>query len=333
MSGISLVTGAAGFVGSHLARELSRRGTRVRCLVHHSNHLGRLKNVAAEIITGDLADRQSLKKALDGVETVYHLAACVRPLKTFYSANGYYLALSKDNVDGTKNLADEALGRVANFVFYSSIAAGGVGPDLTEDDPRPALSDYGKTKREAEKYLLGLHKEKNFPVKIIRPASVIGPGNVPMAILFKFIKRGVMPTFGKGENRSPLCYVENLIKATLLVSEKGKPGEIYCMAEGSMTLSEFGGAIARAEGVELSGLYVPKSAVLAGAALKDFTEKILCFRFFPLHMDLGLTTVRCASADWSCRSDKLAALGFKPEVRLEEGIRRTVLWYRENGLL
>ncbi len=334
MKSTALVTGAAGFIGGHLVRGLVARGEQVRCLVQKGHDPGGLSALPVEVVAGDLLDPPSLRKAVQGVRRIYHCAAHVRPHKNFYSRGGFLRACLDVNVQGTMNLAEAARGQIDQFLYFSSIAAVGLGKNIVESRPCQSITEYGISKMKAEAGLLDLYKREGFPVKILRPGSTYGPGNMPMLILFRFIKRGIFPSFGRGLNSIPLCYIEHLLKVTFLAEQKGRFGEIYFVVDDPVSLREWAGAIARALGVRLRSFYLPLGFVYTLAISKEALERLLFLKLYPLCMDLGLSTVKTASSNWVCRNEKIKEeLGFVPEFGLDESVRNTVRWYQEQKLL
>jgi nucleoside-diphosphate-sugar epimerase len=331
--GITLVTGAAGFVGSHLTEALVKSGRKVRAFVQPDSwHLEFVKGLGAEVFYGDLFDKESLAKAMEGVDEVYHLAASVRPTGWFYSRTGLLAEMNRVNCDGTRNLAEAARGRVKNFIYYSSIAAAGVRPLMDETSDALPDTEYGWSKYNGEKYLLDLHKKEGFPVKVLRPGSIYGPRHLNMAMVFNFLRFSFFPFFGPGNNTVPFIYVENLIDATLLVAEKAPFGEVYFVTDDPMSMREFFGGLAAGAGLRLSGFYVPLLPLYAGFLLKEALERLFFFRFFPLRMDVRLASVKVASNDWICSSEKLKKLGWTPRFGRKESLEKTGRWYREQGL-
>lgn len=335
MDRLTLVTGGTGFVGSHLVDALVARGIYVRCMVIEGSDLTHLKNLGVEIVYGDLSDKVSLEKAVKNVDTVYHLAAHVRPLKVIYGLHELSNIYHRINVLGTINLAEVSFNKgIRRFIYYSSISAAGFSIGLSENTQQNSISEYGKSKLKAEILLLDLFRNKKFPVIIVRPGQIFGPRNLPMLILFKLIKKGVLPFFGKGNNLIPLCYIDNLIKATLLVEEKSRLGETYFIFDNHYSLGRLVQTIAETMDVPLSTIHIPQEIAYNVIYLKETFEKIFRFRFYPFCMDLGITTVTAAYTDRVCSNDKIREeLYYEPEVDFEEGISRTVRWYKEKGYL
>lgn len=332
--GITLVTGAAGFIGSHIAEALVKSDRRVRGLVQpQSLNIDFLRNTGAEVVYGDILDKESVKSALEGVDSVFHLAANVRPSKWVYSRTGLLAEFNKVNFEGTKVLADEAKGRVKSFVFYSSIAAAGVGPMLDETSTTMPETDYGMSKRNAEIYLSKLHEEEGFPVKMIRPGSVYGARNRNMGLLYRFFDYNFCPTIGTGHNTLPFTYVENLVKATLLIEEKAPDGEKYFVTEDPVSMRDFANGSAAAMGKKLNGFYLPTGFMYGSLLFKEALERLLFLRLFPMRMDVRLESVRIASGNWICSNAKLKKLGYTPAVGFEESLVRTVKWYKDNGVI
>jgi len=334
MSDLTLITGASGFIGSHLTRALLLRGDRVRALAVDEAAASAVRALGAETVVGNLLDRGSLERAVAGASKVYHLAAQVRPGKSLDSLPGLSRAYHETNVVGTLNLVSACQKRIREFIFFSSIAAVGTGSDLDEDSPCRPTTDYGKSKREAEQALLDAFRRERFPVKIIRPGQVYGPGNLPMRLFFKFVKHGFLPLVGSGDNHIPFCYVEDVVKAALLIEERGSVGEAYFAVGEPTTFRQFVQAIATAMGKAMPAFAVPAWAFRAGARAKDFVERAIGLRFFPLRLDFGVNAVAIAASEWSCRNRKIKEkLGFGAPAELAACMDSTVRWYEANRLI
>lgn len=329
MSNIVLVTGATGFIGSHLVDALVFEKRKVRCLVRRQSNDSHLKKIGAEIFYGDLTDFNSLKGIDREVETVYHLAAIARPMCI---VDEMYF---KVNVEGTKNLLEIFKDiPLKKSIYMSSISA--VGPSLDREPvnentwPHP-IDVYGQSKLAAEKLVLDFIKKYNLPIVILRPPMVFGPRDSEMLKLFKIVKTKFFPICGSENGHFDFCYVGNLVKACLLAEEKGRVGEIYHVSnERAYTLREILGAISKAERIKLSPFCLPNSLMSFAGLLIESLGKILGF-----HPSFSRDTVRWMSTDfWVSDISKIKKeLNYQPEYSLDEGIQETVRWYQENNFL
>ena len=166
-----LVTGASGFTGSHLARFLVQAGHAVRVLVRSSSHRDLLDGLDVEYVEGDLADGESLRRAVSGTECVYHLAAVYREAKL---PDRVYFDI---NVEGTRRLAEAALAEGSvPFIYCSTCGVHGevADPPVDEMAPYNPGDIYQETKVEAEKLLLKMHREQDLKAVILRPVGIYG---------------------------------------------------------------------------------------------------------------------------------------------------------------
>lgn len=330
-----LVTGGTGFIGSHLVEALVRTGRRVKCLVRNSSNTTFLEKIGVDLIPGDLMDRTSLDKAVHGVDTIYHLAAQVRPLVSLSRLSDYNRLYTSVNLDGTKNLVKACLvSGIKKFIYFSSIAAMGVGEDMTEDMPCQPVTLYGKSKKEAEDYVLSLVRREHFPAIVIRPGQIYGPRCIGMLTLFKLIKHNIFFTVGDGNNKITLCYVDDLVSATLSAEEKGVTGEIYFIGGENCTFRGFVLAIADELGVRIRRGFFPKGVFKAGVNLKERAESLLNLKWCPFRMDISSGGIKSITSS-CCGSMKKATkeLGYVPRTRSREGIYFAAQWYKENGLI
>jgi nucleoside-diphosphate-sugar epimerase len=188
----ALVTGATGFIGSHLCEELAKRGYQVTCLVREKSNLKWIENIDLKLIVGDCKSIDSLFHAVTDIDYVFHLAGLTKAC----SKNDFFCA----NTEGTENLIKavaEKNPKIKRFVYLSSLAAAGPsnnGSPLREDaEPRP-VSSYGKSKLEGEKAVL---KYKDLiPITILRPSAVYGPRDKDLFVFFKMLKKGIFPYWG-----------------------------------------------------------------------------------------------------------------------------------------
>lgn len=326
---ITLITGAAGFIGSHLAEELTARSRKVRCLVRESDNLDYLKGLGAEFAFGDLADKDSLKKAVEGAGIVYHLAAIARPMAI---PDRLYF---KVNADGTRNLLEACVGKnLRKIIHMSSISA--VGPSkggrpVSETSLPDPVDVYGKSKLAAEKIVFEFVKNYNLPVVLLRPPVVFGPRDFEVLKFFKIIKKRFFPVRENSQGRFEFCYVRNLVQACLLAEEKGEIGQIYHISnERPYTVKEIKEEIALALGVKPFRIFLPDWLLKTAGWAMEILGGLFHFRP-PFSKN---TVVWMTSDFWvSDISKAKEKLGYCAGYSLKEGIEETVKWYKDNNLL
>jgi len=331
----ALVTGGTGFIGSHLVKTLVDRGNEVRCLVREASKTDSLKNLGAELVFGDITNKDSLKTVANDTEIVYHLAAIV-DRKHQKSYQEHYSI----SVTGTENLVKACLeGSIKKFVYFSSSAAIGVrNTDKLLDESvicHPTTS-YGKAKLETEKLLLNYFNSSNFPVNIIRPPVVYGHGDETgrFLSLTKFVNKRAArnqpyPFFDHGKNLTSLCYVKNLVEATILAGESNHTGEIYHIADARpYTIREMVETIAEILNVKLKTISVPKSIVWLGSLILE------PFKMIGLNPPLYRQKFVEMTANFALDISKAREqLGYNPEDNFKEYVKETVEWYRESNFL
>jgi nucleoside-diphosphate-sugar epimerase len=194
---LALVTGASGFIGGRLAERLAtEEGVRVRAMVRSTQKAGHLRKLPLEIVQGDLLDPQSLNKAVEGCDLVFHCAALVRETgvkKEFYQTN----------VEGTENILKAAVhAGVKKFIHMSSVAVYGLNPPDGADENipyQPCGYLYCDTKITSEEIVWACHRDRKLPVVVIRPAPVYGPHSKQWTMLpIKMIKSGKMMLINDG---------------------------------------------------------------------------------------------------------------------------------------
>jgi dihydroflavonol-4-reductase len=261
----SLVTGATGFLGSHVARQLLARGERVRVLARPHNDRRALEGSGAEIVEGDLRDAASLDRAVAGTSRIFHVAADYRlwapdPREIYES-----------NVTGTRNLLEAARrAGVERFIYTSTVATVAVDrPELPTEATQSSLDEmighYKRSKWLAEKEVLDAAKG-GFPAVVVMPTTPVGPGDwkpTPTGkIILDFLK-GKMP--GYVETGLNFVGVEDAAAGHLLAAEKGKLGERYLIGAENLTLKQLLDILARITGRPAPRLRIPHSVALAAA--------------------------------------------------------------------
>lgn len=324
-----LVTGGSGFLGSHVAEQLSTAGHTVVALVRKSSNrkfLSTLKNV--ELAEGSVEDRASIDKAMKDVDAVVHSAGLVkaRTQAEFFACN----------TQGTVNLLDSAIAnapKLRRFVHVSTLEACGPsldGKPVPLDQERPVTA-YGRSKLAAEKEVLG--RRDKLPVVILRPAAIYGPRDVEILEAFRAVRRRQYPVIGDGAMLGCYTYGPDCARACVRAIEADIPsGSVYFVDDGEPL------SMARAMGELL-----PEA--LGTAPIVRFGVPFPLLRLASYGVEtygrlrgkavmLTREKVKMLSHHWVCESEKTRSdLEWQPEVTFPEGLRRTARWYQENGWL
>jgi len=314
-----LVTGATGLVGSHVARALVGRGDTVRVTVREGSRTDNLAGLEAEQVVCDVLDRRALRRALKGVDRLFHVAGLT-------SLRASREKLFEVNVTGTRVVMEEALkAGVERVVHTSSVAA--IGPA-----PRGSTADEGQTysagrwaipyvdaKREAE--VEALHAAAlGLPVVVVCPGHVFGRGDVYRSstdVVRRFLMRAI-PAYVDGALN--IVDAHDVAIGHLLAEERGQVGERYILGNRNFTLDRLFADLGRMSGVEPPALKLPLPAAMAMAAAAERLPGVA-----------PITTVeaRAASLWWTYRSTKAKReLGWRP-AHHEDTLEATIDWYRE----
>ncbi len=263
----ALVTGATGFVGSHIARVLVERGINVRALVRATSNTAALEALPGdlvELVRGDLTVPASLEGICDGVDAVLHSACAVKG--TFDASDHALDDFLRVNRDGTMNLAREVAKREGlRLVHVSSTAAMGtpVSVHIDEQSPCNPVAPYQVSKREAELALLEMAKE-GLDVVMLRPCVVAGPGKAggELLKLFRMVRKGRLPYIGRNYDvEKPMIMIDDLVEAVILAADAGRSGEIYFIhSDGHHTMGEIIAAAGRVTGAKRTHFVVPVPA-------------------------------------------------------------------------
>ena len=321
-----LVTGATGFIGSHLVDELLWKGYEVSALIRESSDLRWLRGKGVEFIYGDLLGAGKLPP-LKRVAHIFHLGGATRALRS----RDFY----RTNQEGTERLIDAArnIRGLKRFVYLSSQAA--AGPSLpergqTEEDPVCPVSPYGESKLHGEEAVLSCRDR--FHVTILRPCAIYGPRDAYMFEIFRRISKGYIPMVGKEPIFLSFCYVEDLVQALMLSIQRDHPsGEIYFIADGERYSWDFFADVVSSElHVKLRKIRIPIWAAWFYAGLSDSWGLV---RKKPALFHRS----KCAEAsqsNWVCDISKAKKkIGFRPRFHLEAGVTVTLRWYKNKGWL
>ncbi len=322
----AFITGGTGFIGSHLADILldDPKWDQVKCLVRNREKWLEGKNYIR--VNGDLHSIQEIEAALKGVDVIFHIAAIVKApdQKEFDYAN----------VDATENIIriSKKCG-VKKLVILSSLAAAGPshGSPRKEEDPMQPVSMYGKSKYKMEKMI---HREagKDQSITIIRPPAVYGPRENQIFTLFQMMNRGIAPMVGDGNHpKLSLIYVDDLIQAILKASQQKQPGiHTYFVSDGNITSwNQIKDIVETVLGKKTISIRLRPDWVKKIAGIVETTAT-----FFGSYPVINREKANEMVLEWTCSADKAKGeLNFEPRYTLEEGLSRTLRWYKKNKWL
>jgi len=322
-----LITGGSGFLGSHLARALRRAGRQVRLLIRPTSDLSRVADLDVELVVGDVMLAHTLPEAMKDAAVVYHLAGMLGNAAT---PNAVYRDL---HVNGTLNvLVTARAAGVKRFVHVSSPGVLGPvqNPPADESQPHAPSNVYEGSKSEGEKLALEFARRTGFSLTVARPEFVYGPGDTHVLGLFRAVQRRRFFYIGSGENSLHPTFVTDAVQGMQLCEAKGQSGRVYHIAGPEpVTVRQLAASIAEALGVTPPRLRAP--AFLARIAATSFE---LAAMFLPFHPPLTRSAVNFFTETRAFSTARAQAeLGYQALVSLNEGVRRTVAWYQEQGLL
>jgi dihydroflavonol-4-reductase len=325
---LAFVTGATGFLGSHVARVLAEQGAALRLLVRPTSNLRNLRGLKAETATGDLRDAASLQKAMTGCDTVFHVAADYR--LWVQDPDQMY----RSNVGGTRAILEAARKNgVARVVYTSSVATIGFTSDghPADEDSPVSLADmighYKRSKFMAEQVAIeagrsGLH------VVTVNPTTPVGEQDVKPTptgrIVVDFLKRKFPAYVETGLN---LVDVRECARGHVAALEKGKPGQRYILGGENLTLKQILDKLGHITGLPSPRVKLPYFFALAAGAV----DEAVTGRLFGREPRATVDTVRMGRKKMFASSAKAERqLGWRI-VPVEEALRRAVEWFRNNG--
>lgn len=325
---IAIVTGANGFVGSHLVEILLNKGYRVKCIIRKTSNLRWIENLPVEFYDCGLTDVAALKSVFEGATYIFHIAGVVAAKKP----NMFYTG----NVATTRNVLDAAEGilSIKKILITTSLAASApalVGAPVTELTPSAPVSTYGKSKLEQEK-LAHTYMDR-LPIVIVRPPVVYGPRDTEVLLIFKAINKRLMALIGFKDKYLSLVYVRDLVAGMLLAAtSEHSVGQTYFLgsAPAEYSYTQFSQMIADTLGVKTFKIRVPHPVLYVAGGLSQFFGQ-----FGNKPPTLNLEKVKEMSYDsWSCSSEKaMQDISYLPTTSLKDGLRETVAWYRAQSWL
>jgi dihydroflavonol-4-reductase len=324
---VTLVTGAGGFVGSHLTRLLIERRNNLRILLRPTSSTRSVDSFSCERVYADLRDASSLEKALKGVRQVFHVAADYRLWAK--QPNEIY----ENNVGGTRNLIDAARrANVERFIYTSTVGTIAVpgGPQLPDEQTQATIHDmighYKKSKFMAEEEVLEA-AAGGFPAVIVNPTTPIGPGDwkpTPTGRIVVDFLNGRMPAYvDTGFN---VVGVEDVAEGHLLAAERGRAGQRYILGGRNVTLKEVLDALAAVTGRAAPRMRLPYTFALAAG----YAESVLS-TITGREPRIPLEGVRMARHKMFVDCSRAAReLGFQAG-GIEDALDRAARWYVSNG--
>ncbi|GAB4333864.1 MAG: NAD(P)-dependent oxidoreductase [Calditrichia bacterium] len=320
------LTGATGFVGSFVAKTLCDDGHEVHCLVRKSSNLRWIRLLPCQFVEGTLVEPESYRDSLKKVTHIIHVAGVTKSA----NADGYY----RGNFEATRQLYETA--RAVNpalerFLFVSSQAAVGPTPPGSIGDetiPYRPLTDYGRSKMMAEQWL----KEKNglLPLTIVRPPAVFGPRDTDVLHFFKNLNKGWNIKVGNIDQLVSIVYVEDLARGIVDATfSSATANQTYFLADPQPYLwSEFTKITANILKVKYRTLKIPYRMAYLVAAVIEWMAKIT-----------GKPTIlnrqkmwEVAQPNWAVSVNKaIQDFGYHTQFSLEEAVRKTLDWYRDNN--
>jgi len=322
----TLVTGAAGFLGSHVTRQLVARGEEVRVLMRPSSSNRAISDLPLEYVTGDLRDPASLERAMKGVRRVFHVAAdyrlWARKSKEIYDSN----------VGGTKNLLAAAKrAGVEQLVYTSTVATIAVDrPELPNESTDAKLEEmvghYKRSKWMAEREALQAAKD-GLPVIVAMPTTPVGPWDwkpTPTGKIILDFLNGKMP--GYVETGLNFVGVEECAAGHLLASEKGEAGERYLLGAENLTLKELLDTLSKITGLAAPSMKIPHGLALGVAYIETGFSRLL-----GKEPQIPVEGVKIAQHKMFVDVSRAQReLGFQPG-SVTAALERAVKWYRANG--
>jgi nucleoside-diphosphate-sugar epimerase len=323
-----LLTGATGFLGSHLLEALEAAGAEVRCLVRPSSDTRALEARGARVLRHSMDGAgPELASLVADHAVVVHAAGAIRALD--------YDGFLRANADLTERLALAALAAPRpprRFVLVSSVGATGPAPHgeaLTEHHPPGERTDYGRSKWEGEQRLLAL--AERLPCTIVRPTAIFGPRDKEMLAVLKLAWAGWLPAFAGSGQIYNLAHVDDIVQGCLLACQAPVPsGSTYLLGgPEERSAAELASLLGRVLERPVRLLPLPRALLWSAALASELGAAALRRPAM-----LNRQKIPELTGSWALDLGRARGeLGYQPRVDLERGLRETVRWYRQRGLL
>ena len=336
-----LVTGASGFIGSFIVEEALNRGFEVWAAMRRSSSKQFLQDERIHFIELNLSSVEQLKEQLSGhaFDYVVHAAGVTKCLdkQDFF----------RINTEGTKHLVRTLMALqmpLKRFVYISSLSIMGAiheqqpYTEIREDDTPQPNTAYGKSKLEAEQWLYGeneklkIKNDKLFPCVILRPTGVYGPRERDYFMMAKSIKAHSDFAVGYRQQDITFVYVSDVVQAVFLAIEKGQTGRAYFLSDGEVYQSSTFSDLIRKElgnpwWIRVTApIWVLRIVTFFGEYIGRLTGKVTALNNDKYHI--------LKQRNWRCDIEPARReLGYEPQVKLEEGVKRSIRWYKDNGWL
>ena len=341
MNGKILITGASGFIGSFIVEEALRQGLETWAAVRKSSSKAFLQDERIHFIELNLSSEEALKEQLQGhaFDYVVHAAGVTKCL--------HKEDFRRINTEGTMNLVRaimELKMPLKRFVYISSLSIMGAireqqpYTEIQENDTAQPNTAYGKSKLEAEEWLsrlnkeLGARNEELLPYVILRPTGVYGPRERDYFMMFKSIKAHTDFAVGYQQQDITFVYVTDVVQAVFLALEKGKTGRRYFLSDGAVYQSSTFSNLIRKEldnpwWIRITApIWLLRIITFCGEYFGRMTGKVTALNNDKYNI--------MRQRNWRCDiTPAKEELGYEPKVQLEEGVKRSVKWYQENGWL
>jgi nucleoside-diphosphate-sugar epimerase len=328
----ALVTGASGFVGSHLVKRLVQDGHTVYALVRNTSKVDVFDGITPHFVYGDLRDQDSLERIVQehpDIDTVFHMAGVITPVskgEQIYWDSNY--AGTQHVLDACRKLPLKA------FINCSSVGVIGPLPEIPANEETRCAPDssYGESKYKAELLALEYQQKFDLPIAVVRPAWCYGPGDRRTYKFFHMVAKGRFFFIGDGQTKLHPVYVDDVAQGVIACAEHiaDAAGKVFIIAgPESVTLEYLALTAATAAGSSLLPFKVPVDIAKLGATLCE-----ACCKPFgiepPIHHRRLDFYLRAQSFD----SSKITnTIGFEPHVDVATGVAKTIQWYQEHGWL